>query len=529
VAVTDLRVPRRAILGEQLVLIAHVVAHDMGTTRVPVKLMMGGDTIAEKRVAPDPTGRPTEVRFTWVPARPGYRRFRAVVPALEGERNAENNSAAASVDVTEREIKVLMIESEPRWEFRFVRSVLDRDPAISPVTCLLRPGVGPMQGPGYLPAIPTQKKDLSGYDMIIIGDVARALLPDAFLRETAEMVRRRGAALLVHAGRRGHYRELADTPIAAILPVKIMGAYAGGMNPGKYRPDLTPEGETHLALRLASSDEENHAAWARLPELRWSAGVGGVARGAHVLLAHPYRLAGATRLPLLCVQRVGGGKVMFCGIDETWRWRKTVGDRYHYRLWAQIVRWLTRKQFAGGDTRARLSVDPPECDVGDSVQVEAYCLGEDGFPLDGADVRLRITDADGLTRDVAMQPSPGGWGMYRATFAPEKEGKYTIRPIVAAYGDEPLSSTVTLEARRPDLERNALAENRPLLKAVAEAGEGKYLAAHESDMLPELLKAEIERRVLTSEYSPTRHWMYYTVLALLLAAGWLTRKRSGLA
>jgi len=491
--------------------------------------MMNGDTIAEKRVAPDPTGRPTEVRFTWVPARPGYRRFRAVVPALEGERNTENNSAAVSVEVTEREIKVLMIESEPRWEFRFVRSVLDRDPSITPVTCLLRPGVGPMQGPGYLPAIPTRKKDLSGYDMIIIGDVARARLPDAFLRETAEMVRRRGAALIVHAGRRGHYRELADTPIAAILPVKIRGSYAGGMNPGRYRPELTPEGETHLALRLASSDEENRVAWARLAPLRWSAGVGGVTRGARVFLAHPYRLVGATRLPLLCVQRVVGGKVMFCGIDETWRWRKTVGDKYHYRLWAQIVRWMTRKQFAGGDTRARLSIDPAECDVGDAVQVEAYCLGEDGFPLDAADVRLRITDADGLTRDVAMQLSPGGWGRYRATFAPDKEGKYTIRPIVAAYGDEPLSSTVTLDARRPDLEKNALAENRALLLAVAEAGEGKYLSAYESDLLPEQLKAEIGRRILTSEFSPTRHWIYYTVMALLLAAGWLTRKRSGLA
>jgi len=247
------------------------------------------------------------------------------------------------------------------------------------------------------------------------------------------------------------------------------------------------------------------------------------------LLAHPHRLAGASRLPLLCTQRVGSGKVMFCGIAETWRWRKTVGDKFHYRFWAQLVRWLTRKQFTEGDTRARLSLDRTDCEVGEAVQIEAYCLGEDGFPLDNAKVRLRIEHDHGATVELAMRPAPGGWGMYRASFVPEKKGKYTIRPIVAAYGEEPLDSSVTLAASLPDVEKNALAQNRAVLEAVAEAGDGKYLTAREAGELPRLLKAQIEQRFITSEYSPTRHWVYYSVMALALATAWLTRKRNGLA
>ena len=528
VAVTNLRAPRQAILGEELALTAQVVAHGLGTARVGLELLLDGVVIAEKRVTPDPGGRLTEVRFTHVPLRPGQLRFTARARPQEGERNAENNEASASVEVVERKVKALMIESEPRWEYRFVRSVLERDPSITPVACLLRPGVGPMRGPGYVAEVPVSRKDLAEYDLIIIGDVARAQLPDAFLSETAELVRRRGAAVLVHAGRRGHYLELAGTPLAEILPVKLEGPQAAGTGQGEYRPELTPAGAGHLAMRLAA-DDGNAAAWSSLPRLRWSAGVSGVTRGATALLAHPHRLAGAAKLPLLCVQRVGRGKVMFCGLADTWRWRKTVGDKFHYRFWAQVVRWLTRQQFSEGDERVRLSLDRPDCELGEAVRIEAYCLGEDGFPLDGANVILRVAHAAGTTREIAMQPSPGGWGMYRATFVPDKQGKYTIRPMVAAYGREPLDSTVTLDARVADLERNALAQNRTLLEALAEAGGGQYLPAHEADRLPQLLRAGIEQHFVTSEYSPTRHWVYYCLLALLLAGVWVTRKRSGLA
>ena len=67
--------------------------------------------------------------------------------------------------------------------------------------------------------------------------------------------------------------------------------------------------------------------------------------GATALLVHPRRMGGARRLPLLAIQRVGTGKVMFLGVEGTWRWRKAVGDRYHYRFWATAVRWMVRKRF----------------------------------------------------------------------------------------------------------------------------------------------------------------------------------------
>ena len=205
------------------------------------------------------------------------------------------------------------------------------------------------------------------------------------------------------------------------------------------------------------------------------------------------------------------------------------GDTYHYRFWAQTIRWLTKKQFGEGDTRARLSIDRTDCSVGESVEVEAFCLGEDGFPLENADVRIEVVHADGHRQEMAMQPAPDGWGIYRASVTPEREGRYTVRPLVAAYGDKPLSSSVSLQATRVDIEKHALAQNQGALMAIAQASGGGYLAVHEVGRLPSLLTARIEKHFLRAEYSPCRHWLYYVVLALLLAGAWFIGKRSGLA
>jgi hypothetical protein len=435
-----------------------------------------------------------------------------------------------SVEIVERKINVLLVDAEPRWEFRFIRNVLERDPSAKVTVCLLRPGVGPLVGEGYVAALPTDKKALAAYDLVILGDVPRESLPDAFLTEMADMIRARAGALILVAGRHEHYRRLAGTPLAAVLPVTLDGGTAVDMQVGEpFSPELTQDGATHLVTRLAAPAEENEAVWAGLPRVRWSAGVSGLAPGATALLVHPYRIAGTAKMPILAVHLVGDGKVMFSGLEETWRWRRGIGDEFHYRFWDQAVRWMVKRQFTEGDPRARLSIDRTECDVGEAVLVEAYCLGTDGYPLQDASVWLTVADTAGKRQRLAMQPAPGGWGVYRASFSPPATGAYEMQPIVSAYGDDPLPSKVTLQVSRVDLEKDTLAQNATALKAIAQASGGKYLMVTEADQLAGLLVATKQSRNLTAEYSPCRHWIFYASLVALLGGAWLVRKRSGLA
>lgn len=532
VAVLEVRAPKGTLLGDEVVVSARVAATGMGAVPVPVELVVGGKSIETRSVPTLPSGQPVTVNFTYVPESPGRVTFEVRIARQEGEANDANNSASASVDVAERKINVLMADSESRWEFRFIRNVLERDPSVNLKMFLLRPGVegGPLVGDRYLPKLPTDKKDLAEYDLVIMGDLPRDALPDAFLTEVSDMVRQRGGALIVIAGRHENYRRLAGTPVAQILPVTLEGVIPA--DPRVTEPfglELTQDGLTHLVTRLADSVDDNESVWTHLPRVRWAASVGGLAPGATALIVHPYRIVGTAKMPILAVHRVGDGKVMFSGLDETWRWRREVGDEYHYRFWAQAIRWMVKKQFTEGDPRARLSLDRLECNVGESAQVEVFCLGADGYPLQDATVSLRVTDAAGKVQRVAMQPAPGGWGVYRAAFTPIVPGKYDMQPIVSTYGDQPLPSKVTLEALRMDLEKDQLAQNAAALKAIAESSGGQVLKLTEVQDLAKLLAARKETRMLSQEYSPCRHWAYYLSLVVLLGAAWFIRKRSGLA
>ncbi|MBM4034487.1 MAG: VWA domain-containing protein [Planctomycetes bacterium] len=535
-AVTALRAPKSALLGDEVLLGADVATSGMGAARLNVELLSGAEVIATKPVVTLPSGRPVSVSFSFVPDTPGLRSFTVRIPKQEGEQNDANNSARVSIEVSERKIRVLLADAEPRWEFRFIRNVFERDPAVQLTVCLLRPGLGGIKGEGYLETLPTQKQQLADFDAVILGDLARESLPDDFLKELVDLVKAKGAALIVAAGRRQNCRGLIGTPVAGILPVALEGGTGDGRGE-PYGVELTQDGASHLVTRLAADPDENERVWERLPKVRWSASVGGLARGATALLVHPYRLAGPSKLPLMAVQRVGAGKVMFLGIEETWRWRQEVGDKHHYRLWAQTVRWMVKRQFAEGDPRARLSLDRTECDAGESVEIEAYCLAPDGFPLENARVWAKIdlesssssSSSSISSQRLALAAAPGGWGIYRAVFKPDKPGKYTIRPIVATYGDEPLTSAATITVSRADLEKQRLAQDDISLKSIALASRGRYLRVDEADRLPDLLAAGAERPLKVAEYSPCRHPAYYSALALLLAVAWLIRKRSGLA
>ena len=188
---------------------------------------------------------------------------------------------------------------------------------------------------------------------------------------------------------------------------------------------------------------------------------------------------------------------------------------------------MAKQPFADGDPRARLSVGRTECSVGESVDIEASCLGPDGFPLDGADVAIRITHESEDSQQLVMEPS--GWGIYKTTFTPDRPGAFKIEPIVSAYGEEPLPSMASLDVTRADLERNFLAQDRNMLQSIADASGGKYFHINEIDELAAVIPKKIEPRMLTAEYNPCRHLLYYAILAAALATAWIIRKRSGLA
>ena len=267
-----------------------------------------------------------------------------------------------------KKLRVLYVEAYPRYEFRFVKTLLERETesarsrAVDLDVLWLDASAGHWQldksTERLRGALPT-KTQLFEYDAIIYGDVNPALLPkaNAFYADLSEFVRERGGGLVVLAGEQANPHKLWDSPLAELLPILPTDAVAksGGPpptpeNPGlreEYLPKPTPLGRTHPMLRFSSNEAENERIWSTLKGFYW--GSSGYRRkpAAEVLATHPNKPADGeanAKHPLILQQFVGKGRVVFLGFDETWRWRFRSQEERFNQFWGQLLTAVARNR-----------------------------------------------------------------------------------------------------------------------------------------------------------------------------------------
>ena len=71
----------------------------------------------------------------------------------------------------------------------------------------------------------------------------------------------------------------------------------------------------------------------------------------------------------------------FLGTDSAWRWRKGVEDRYHYRFWSQVIRWMGHGRNQASENGIRLLMDPEKPEVGDHKIFAQYRARQGWLPL----------------------------------------------------------------------------------------------------------------------------------------------------
>ena len=88
------------------------------------------------------------------------------------------------------------------------------------------------------------------------------------------------------------------------------------------------------------------------------------------------------------------------GTDGAWRWRKGVEDKYHYRFWGQVVRWMAyQRNMAKGETM-RLYYVPDQPRMHQTLTLHANVMDRGGEPLRQGDVSARITAPSGKAEVV---------------------------------------------------------------------------------------------------------------------------------
>jgi len=442
------------------------------------------------------------------------------------EATAENNVVARSVRVVNEKINVLCIEGSARWEFRYLRAMLKRDPRINATFIATRSGPEiARNSTEYIARFPERREEAFKYDLVILGDVDSAFFSgDEFLR-LEELVRERGGSLLMLCGSRYSPTSYAGTPVEKMLPVKFQPEAEWEDVDDSVYPVLTPEGKSSLVMTLEMDQEENDSIWSRVAPLDRIPPLLEPRPGATVLATLSDTRSRVTQYPLVAWQRYGTGKCMMIGTDRMWLLRFKTGDKYHWRVWSQCIQFLTLSRLMGEHKRIRLETDRAIYSVNGQAQIYAHLLDDRFEPImqSGFVVSVRSLDVPGAQpQNLTLRPDAGNPGLYEGYFSPTKPGRYRVEGNAT---DRSLASTTEFQVADVEPELDDTAMQLEQLRRIADLSGGKCLSVVGLNELPSLLQLEPYSTTFTTEVPLWDNGWLALLLVTLMGLEWLVRRR----
>lgn len=485
-----------------------------------------GDKLSREVVIP-PMGR-LETTLTWHPQNTGEQTLTLTLPNADGEYNTKNNTLDAPVDIREEQLKVLVVESFPRWEYRYLRNALERDPGVE-VSCLLfHPDLGSVGGGrGYLKEFPGED-ELAAYDVIVLGDVG--VEKNQLTAEQCLMIKRsvqsQAAGLVFLPGFRGGHQSLLDTDLGELYPVLLDPAQPRGWGspvPGQFQ--LTEAGAGSLLTRLEEGESANHRVWESLPGFQWFAAVLRPKAGSEVLATHSAESSRFGRVPLIVTRTFGTGKILFMGTDGAWRWRKGVEDKYHYRFWGQVARWMAYQRSMSEGELLRLFYSPDRPKAGGVVTLNANATSLSGEPLQQATVIARVTAPSGKNESVRLAAAGGeAWGLFSGSFTPREGGSYQVTLSCSETGATLETEIAVQGASR---EKTGLPIRREVLEEIARLSGGQIMAKPDVATVVAAVSALPAPEPRERRLPIWSHPLWAGLVLLLLAVFWTGRKMAG--
>jgi uncharacterized membrane protein len=443
---------------------------------------------------------------------------------LTGEENTQNNRLTRVLDVDGGTRRILYMEGEPRWDFKFIRRAVEDDPALH-IVSLLRTTQNKLYTQGVanvheLDGFPTKPDDLFAFDGLILGSVESAYFTDAQQQAIQQFVDRRGGGLLFLGGR----ASLADggydrPPFKELLPVNLP------QRKNTFRRDmaeayLTDAGKQSLICRIEDDSQKSFDHWKILPYLANYQDAGTPKPGAVVLAQ---MTAGGAKLPLLITENYGRGRTGVFATGGSWRWQmqQPVEDMSHEMFWRQLLRWLV------SESPSRVTETTQTTLLSDSGQIRLTADVRDAayMPANDATVEARIEGPDGISETIEMRPEQGKEGIYAGSWTAPKQGAY-IAEVTARRGAAELGHSVMSFRREDGVAENFHREqNRDLLEKLASETGGHYFRARDANRLVDDI-AYSDAGITARETMDLWNMPIVFLLAIALrAAEWLLRRK----
>jgi hypothetical protein len=523
---------RLAFVGERLEVHARIISRSLTEQPATATLKADGEVVnqADLTLGGD---RTQEVAFQFVPTKPGEVKLEVFVPLRDEEVGRENNSATTTVRITDQKFKVLLVEQEPRLDFRFLLDHLQRDPRLIVKSVMIdgEPGLANQPDSPFLPALPATREAFFQSQVLILGDVNPRDLGQERMEMIVEWVEA-GGGIIFLAGSNFNPASYLNTPLAALLPVvpdtRRLRAQRTQREPAPFPLELSPAGQRSPYLQMDADPAANQRIWEGFPGVRWVAPVARVKPGAEVLLVDPRPSSAGrySKLPVFAMQGYGSGKCVYFGTDETYRWRSRIGEKYYAILWGQIMQTLALQLLDSASPLTQLRTDRKQYAVGDRVVIDGNAYTGNYEPLIVPSLEGVLTcvkpasEAPVATRNLNLTAT--GKNFFHCEFVATEPGSYTFHTVHDPTG------VLKFEVVDPNLEGTQTPLDDRLLKNMAATAGGRFLREEDLRQLPEWVAATSIRVASYRKVELYDSAWFLTGLLALLFAEWLLRRLSRL-
>ena len=521
--IEEVEVNREAAQGEIEPVRVHLSGRALPHAPVTVTMAIDGEatttvTLSPPEVAPDQQAQlqSLEARLDATFHHEGPAKVHISASCGSGADTVTAASQELGVEVHERRLTVLMLAHRPFYEMRYLREAFKRDKSVT-LHAYLAEGRWRRWGSEGPDTLPLQPAELSAYDVIIIGDLGREAFHDSDLEHIEKAVRGGGAGLVWMMSETGAIATYGTSRLNDLLPANLPDAQTvvrGFLDGTPHRLSRTP-----IAVNLGLLDPlsgDGGVDWPQLPPLLGAAPLtqSEIKPGADVLAVDQ------NGAPLVVTMAYPPGRSILVAVDDTWRWRRNVGDRYLHRFESQLLRYAASGR-RGGNRSWRLFASPRRAISGEMVVLNLSPLGEPDSPPDA--VVVSLSGPGGVQQLVRLEHE--GKGFSARVAAPAPAGAWTVQ--VESGIDERKVDPGELKVLAPEDELRDPRLDRGGLDAFAAATGGKVFS--DPSALVAALPKDLRRsESVTEPVGLWDSWWSLLTVTALLALEWSLRRSSRL-
>ncbi len=476
------------------------------------------------------------LEFPIAAAEPGMLEYEVWVDPVEDESQISNNRQNVFVQVSERPLRVLVLEGEPYWDTKFLAQSLRGDPRIE-VTSIAGVRDGKQEQIVTKKAeaalhVPLTVEQWAAYDVVVLGRGVENMMGAQAVANLEQYVSTGGGHLVFARGRAYD----ADTPagqaigkpLAALEPVVWGSGFASSTDELKVRP--TVEGRSSPLFSGGVLGTAGPQATMALPGLSSVASVSKL-KPATMVMARGGRGNAPdddSQPPVIVSMNYGRGRVLAVLGEGLWRWSLLPPELKQYRgafdaFWSNAVRWLAM----GGDfqpgQQVALKLSRSSLRLGDPLVMDVLTKTA---PPTGFNPKLRVIDPDGVVTELGADPLPAAPQHRQATVMPTKGGVWRV--VLEAPPLTPAIQETRFNVYDLNIERLRTDARPQVLRDLAEQTGGiAFSADRPVDLAHELTRQQAARRVPPK---PIYAWDKGAFLAMLLVwmgLEWVGRRQAG--